>query len=126
MDTKISDKIVKIFKERILTPILYMIENEDVVDLICFCDRSMDINTMYDTTIELRNETGLQFEIADIREFCEEDRVDIMSNATILYSEDKIIEMIFEKSMLDDYNNMISKRTEMMVRYEENNSPYLQ
>ena len=126
MEAKKVDKIVNIFKKRILTPILYMVENEDVVDLICFCDKNMDIKTLYDTTIELEKETGLQFEITDIREFCEEERVDIVSSATLLYSEDKIIEMIFTKSMLEDYGKMIKKRSEMLIRYEENHSPYLQ
>lgn len=126
MEANTTDKIVKIFKERILTPVLYMVENEDFVELVCFCDRSMDIETIYDTSRVLEKETGIQFEIADIREYCEEDRLEIITNATLLYSEDKLIEVLFQKSMIEDYGKLVKKREEMLIRYRDNTSPYIQ
>lgn len=126
MDKRIEDKIIKIFKEKILTPILYMVQYDDIVDLVCFCDRSITMQTIYDTANEIQKQIDKQVEIIDIREFDEADRIEIMKNAQLLYSEDPIIERIFEESMLEDFRIMLNQREETMSRYIENSTPYLQ
>ncbi len=126
MDKRIEDKIIKIFKEKILTPILYMVQYDDIVDLVCFCDRSITMQTIYDTANEIGKQIDKQVEIIDIREFDEADRIEIMKNAQLLYSEDPIIERIFEESMLEDFRIMLNQREETMSRYIENSTPYLQ
>ena len=126
MDDKMKNEIVSIFNERILSPVLYMAEYDDVVDLICFCDRNIIIGEMYDTAAALYAATGRHFEIVDIREFDEADRIDIINNAELIYSEDKLIERIFEQSMLEDFEIMMREREEAHIRYEDNSSPYVQ
>lgn len=126
MDKRIEDKIIKIFKEKILTPILYMVQYDDIVDLVCFCDRSITMQTIYDTANEIQKQIDKQVEIIDIREFDEADRIEIMKNAQLLYSEDPIIERIFEESMIEDFRIMLNQREETMSRYIENSTPYLQ
>lgn len=126
MDKRIEDKIIKIFKEKILTPILYMVQYDDIVDLVCFCDRSITMQTIYDTANKIGKQIDKHVEIIDIREFDEADRLEIMKNAQLLYSEDPIIERIFEESMLEDFRIMLNQREETMSRYIENSTPYLQ
>ena len=126
MDDRMKREIVSIFNERILSPVLYMVEYDDIVDLICFCDRNIIIGEIYDTAQSLRLATGKQFEIVDIREFDEADRLDIIHNAELIYSEDKLIERIFKQSMLEDFEIMMREREEAHIRYEDNHSPYVQ
>ena len=126
MDDKTKNEIISIFNEHILSPVLYMAEYDDVVDLICFCDKNIIIGEIYDTESALRAATGRSFEIVDIREFDEVDRLDIIHNAELIYSEDKLIEKIFEQSMLEDFEIMMREREEAHIRYEDNRSPYVQ
>ena len=126
MDDRTKRKIVSIFNERILSPVLYMVEYDDIVDLICFCDRNIIIGELYDTAKALQTAIGKQFEIVDIREFDEADRIDIIHNAELIYSEDRLIERIFEQSMLEDFEIMMREREEAHIRYEDNHSPYVQ
>ena len=126
MDDKMKSEIVSIFNERILSPVLYMAEYDDVVDLICFCDRNIIIGEVYETEMALHAATGRQFEIVDIREFDEFDRLDIVHNAELIYSEDRLIEKVFEQSMLEDFEIMMREREAAHIRYEDNHSPYVQ
>ena len=66
MDDKTKSEIVSIFNERILSPVLYMVEYDDIVDLICFCDRNIIIGEIYDTAAALQSATGKHFEIVDM------------------------------------------------------------
>ena len=126
MDDRTKSEIVSIFNERILSPVLYMVEYDDIIDLICFCDRNIIIGEIYDTAAALQAATGKQFEIVDIREFDEADRIDIIHNAELIYSEDRLIEKIFEQSMLEDFEIMMREREEAHTRYADNQSPYVQ
>lgn len=126
MDDRMKSEIVSIFNERILSPVLYMVEYDDIVDLICFCDRNIIVGEIYETAGALQAATGKQFEIVDIREFDEVDRIDIIHNAELIYSEDRLIERIFEQSMLEDFEIMMREREEAHIRYEDNSSPYVQ
>ena len=126
MDDRTKREIVSIFNERILSPVLYMVEYDDIIDLICFCDRNIIIGEIYDTAKALQAAVGKQFEIVDIREFDEADRIDIMNNAELIYSEDRLIEKLFEQSMLEDFEIMMREREEAHIRYEDNHSPYVQ
>ena len=41
MDYELKNKLVKIISKNILTPVIYMIENDNLLDFICFCDRNI-------------------------------------------------------------------------------------
>lgn len=126
MDKQTEDKLISIFKEKILSPVLYMVEYEDIVDLVCFCDRNITMQTIYDASEAIKQAIDRQVEIIDIREFDEADRLDIIQNARLIYSEDAFLERIFTESMLEDFCEMMYRRESMLERYEENKSPYLQ
>ncbi len=126
MNTKTEETIVKIFNDKILTPVLFMMEAENVVCLIGFFDRDLDDATVLETASSIYGETGLAAEIFDIREFSESERLDILNNASIVYSESELVRSIFVMSMVEDLNRMIYRREEMLSRYKEFKTPYLQ
>ena len=117
---------VKCFKERILTPILYMLEYEDKVDFICFCDQNIKLKELNEVSGKLTDILGVPAEVIDIREFSESDRIEILKNAKLVYAEDPIIEQVFVASMAEDFNNSINKKREMLNRYMSTGSIYLQ
>ena len=61
---------VKCFKERILTPILYMLEYEDKVDFICFCDQNIKLKELNEVSGKLTDILGVPAEVIDIRKAC--------------------------------------------------------
>ena len=120
------DKAIHLLREKILTPILYMIEYIDRINFICFCDKNIKMEELYNTSSELTNILGIPAEIMDIREFSEADRLDILKNAKLVYSEDPIIEQIFIASMAEDYRNSVMEKLSMIDRYKQTGSYYLQ
>lgn len=126
MDDFTENKIIKIFNEKILSPILYMVENGDIIDLICFCDMDITERDIYEAEDAISLEIGRPVEIIDIREFERSDRIEIITHARLIYSEGELIENIFRQSMLEDFCKMISEREGALLRYSENKTPYLQ
>ena len=47
MDYELKNKLVKIISKNILTPVIYMIENDNLLDFICFCDRNIKMQEIY-------------------------------------------------------------------------------
>ena len=126
MNDVMKNKIVSVFNERILSPVLYMVEYENMIDLICFLDGNVTEDDIYDTEYELCAMSYKPFEIIDIREFNETDRLEIIHDAELIYSSDKLVKIIFEQSMFEDYEIMLREREEAHIRYEDNHSPYVQ
>lgn len=109
MNPELEKKIIDIISGNILTPIIYMIEQEEILDFICFCDRNITIQEIYDVEKKIRTETGKKVEIVDIREFGAAERLEVLSNARLIYTEHPIIEKIFVQSMSDDLKNAMEK-----------------
>ncbi len=126
MNTELEKKIIDIISGNILTPIIYMIEQEEILDFICFCDRNITIQEIYDVEKKIRTETGKKVEIVDIREFGAAERLEVLSNARLIYTEHPIIEKIFVQSMSDDLKNAMEKRQDVLDRYRESGCVYLQ
>ena len=120
------EKALRLFTERILTPILYMVEYDDKINFICFCDKNIKMKDIYDTNRALTDILGVSAEIIDIREFSEPDRMELLKNATLVYSADPLLEQIFIASMAEDYKNSIAEKMSMLERYKETGSGYLQ
>ena len=53
-----TNYIVNIVSENILTPIIYMLEQEDSIDLICFCDRKITAQVLYNAEFKISEITG--------------------------------------------------------------------
>ncbi len=126
MDLKTIDKAVKIISKRVLTPIIYLSEYDGGAEFICFCDGNITIQELYDAEQELSKAIDIHSEILDIREFCESERVEIIDNCKLIYSEDEFIEQLFAGSMLADYRKMLEEKRDMFIRKQDNGSYYLQ
>lgn len=126
MTTDLTEKMVKIISQNILTPIIYMIENEEIIDFICFCDRNITMQEIYNVEQIIKNETGKNVEIIDIREFDESERLEIVNTATLIHSEHPLIENIFTQSMIEDYKIVMDERRNVLLRQKELGICYLQ
>lgn len=126
MTTDLTEKMVKIISQNILTPIIYMIENEKIIDFICFCDRNITMQEIYNVEQIIKNETGKNVEIIDIREFDESERLEIVNTATLIHSEHPLIENIFTQSMIEDYKIAMDERRNVLLRQKELGICYLQ
>ena len=69
MDYELKNKLVKIISKNILTPVIYMIENDNLLDFICFCDRNIKMQEIYNVEQQIKEVTSKNVEIIDIREF---------------------------------------------------------
>ena len=126
MTADMQMKMAQIISTNILTPVIYMIENEDVLDFICFCDRNITMQEIYNVEQAIKDETGHAAEIIDIREFPEAQRLDVINNATLIHSEDPIIESVFTQSMAEDYKLAMEVRKIVIDRVKETGTVYLQ
>ena len=126
MNAEMQNKMARIISANILTPIIYMIENEGVLDFICFCDRNVTMQEIYNVEKIIKDETGQAAEIIDIREFSETERLEVIHNATLIHSEHPIIETVFTQSMAADYNAAMEERHTILDRVKETGTFYLQ
>lgn len=126
MNTELTDKIARIISENILTPVIYMIECDDILDFICFCDRNITMQEIYNVEKMILDETGLKAEIIDIREFGESERLEVINQAQLIHSEHPLIENIFTQSMLEDFEIAMEQRQSVLERQKEIGTCYLQ
>ncbi len=126
MNSDITDKIARIISENILTPVIYMLEHDDALDFICFCDRNITMGDIYETERRIKKETGRCAEIIDIREFGEAERLEVVNRAELIYSEHPLIEKIFAQSMAEDFKIAIEERNSVLERRREQGTCYLQ
>lgn len=123
--TQNLETALQLLRERILTPVLYMLEYDDRINFICFCDKNIKMQDLYDTETELTDILGLPTEIIDIREFAEPDRMEILKTAELVYSEDPLIEKIFVVAMAEDYRNAVAEKQSLLERHKQTGSYYL-
>lgn len=126
MDYGLKNKLIKIILKNILTPVIYMIKNDDLIDFICFCDRNIKMQEIYNVEQQINDLTGLRVEILDIREFSESERIEVINQATLIYSEHPIIEKIFAQSMMEDFKIAMDERKDVQQRYKDSGTCYLQ
>lgn len=126
MTSELTQKMAKIISQNILTPVIYMLENDDVVDFICFCDRNITLQEIYNVEQIIKTETGKTAEIIDIREFGESERLEVINHATLIHSEHPMIEKIFTQSMLEDFKIAMEERQDVLERKKETGTCYLQ
>ncbi len=124
--TDTMETAVQLLKEKILTPVLYVLEYTDKVEFVCFCDKNIKMNILYSTCDALTDILGVPAEIIDIREFSEADRIEVLKSATLAFSEDDLIERVFKNSIAEDYRNAATEKKNMLNRYKNSGSCYLQ
>ena len=126
MDYSAKNMAVRLISKRVLTPVIYLSEYDNGAEFICFCDGSITISELYEAEQELSQALGINAEILDIREFNEPERIDIVSNCELIYSEDKFVELLFQYSMLSDFGETVRRKNSLIERKLENGSYYIQ
>lgn len=126
MNTELKTKATDIITENILTPVLYLLEDDYQYEFVCFCDNNMDFEVIARTETELNALLQKNTVVIDIREYCEADRVEIIREAELIYTANPMFERIFEMSMAEDYRRAAIEKTELLKRYENSGTVYLQ
>ncbi len=124
IDNDILTDAVDIILDRILTPVLYMYEDE-VIEFICFPDSNITDEDFAETESALLQNLGITAEIIDIRNFDESDRVEITNTATLLYAEDDLVKIIFETAMNADKERLMLSKHETLLRKNETGTYYI-
>lgn len=115
---------VNIILDRILTPILYVFRDE-ILEFVCFPDSKTNPEDFYDTEKAIYENLGLRTEILDIRDFPEEERMEIINNAELAYAEDDLVKMLFETAMIADNDRTQNYKKELISRKNETGSYYI-
>lgn len=126
MTNEITDYIANIVSENILTPIIYLLEDNNVISLICFCDRNITMQEIYRVENMVEKKTGKTAEIIDIREFGEFDRLDIISHAKLIHAVNPMIEQVFMQSMTEDFKIAMEEKKSVIERYNISGTCFLQ
>ncbi len=119
-----NDKIIRIMKARLLTPVIYLLEDE-ILSVVGFFDGSTKINHIYETQRLIEKALGREINICDIRDFNEVDRLDIIKNANLIYSETPFVKSLFESAMAQDFTISKSKKKDIINRSLESGTIYL-
>lgn len=126
MDYELRYELAKAIAQRILTPIIYMVEHESLTEFICYCDRKIKFQEIYDAEQAVKAITGKDAEIVDIREFTDAERVEIVNDARLIYSENPIVEKILTHSVLDEYKYAMDEKKDLHLRYKDCGTVYPQ
>lgn len=126
MDFDTTAKLVQLISLNVLTPIIYMRETEDMLEFICFCDKHITMQEIYDVETSISELTGKKAEIIDIREYCETERIEVIHDSELIYSEHSIIEQVFTQSMIEDYRIAMAERKDVLNRGRSTGTYYIQ
>ena len=118
------NEAVNIILDRILTPVLYMYEDE-ALEFICFADVNTPEEDFHDAEKVLFQALGINAEIIDIRSFDETDRVEITENAELLYSENDMVKLLFEAAMSADKERSMNFKRDVLKRRGETGTYYI-
>ena len=117
-------KIVEIMNSRLLTPVIYYLEDE-IPSVIGFFDGSTQMNYLYETQVSIERAIGREINLCDIRDFCEADRLEIVKNAELIYSETPLVKAMFEAAMAEDFTLSESKKQDLIQRNINDGTIYL-
>lgn len=126
MTNELTENIVNIVSKNILTPVIYLLEQDNIINLICFCDRNISMQEIYRVENLITEKTGKDTEIIDIRELGEFERLGVISRAKLIHSEHPIIEQIFMQSMAEDLKIAMEERESALERRKMSGTCFLQ
>ena len=119
-----TNKIVEIIKSRLLTPVIYIVD-DDILSVIGFFDGNTKVNYIFETQSMIEKAIGRETNICDIRDFNEADRLDIIQNAKLIHCETPFVKSLFESAMTQDFNIAQSKRKDILERSKQKGTLYL-
>ena len=120
-----SDEIiVNIIKKELLTPVIYrMIENE-VITIVGFFDRETTLGVFFEVQDKLEIELNKEVHIYDFRDFNEGDRLEILKNTDLIYSENEFVKSMFEAAMVEDLREALTRKNITIQRDEKMGTIY--
>lgn len=110
--------------DNVLTPVIYMYMDE-VIEFVCFLDGNVDDEVLRKTEETIYLNYGIRAEVLDIREFDENDRCDIVTNAELVYAVDDIVKMLFETAMFADIEAITEEKRAAIRRKTETGTYYV-
>lgn len=126
MDTNKLINAVQMIHEKILAPVIYMLEDEYKVEFVCFCGAKTDKESFFEIGEALSKTLSVPVEVVDILEYAPEDGMDIIANGRLVFSEDPLIAQMFEMSVIEDVKKARKDLSDMINRKAETGTYYLQ
>ena len=102
-NNKLIKEAIDIISTGVLNPVIYMINTDENICFVCFCDKSTPYESIVSTEKRLSELLKSNAVIMDIREFSDNERMDIMQKAEMIYCADKNIQKIFELNLIHDF-----------------------
>lgn len=119
-------KAAQAIVNRVLTPVIYMLEHDNWVEFVCFCDGKITIGDLYEAEQAVKGIIEKDAEIIDIREFSEYERLDVINEYTLIYSADDFVGKIFAAATAADFQMFINEKRSMLERQNQSGTYYLQ
>ena len=102
MNQETINKAVSIITQKLLTPLLYKLEDEVSIRFIGFFDTNMDFSEITATEEAVSAYVDFPLEIIDIREFEVSDILNIIETAELVYSMHPVMENFFGSAIANE------------------------
>ncbi len=126
MEYKLKKEASDIITENILTPIIYMLEDEYQAEFVCFCDENILSEVFIRTEAQLKRLLNKTVVIFDIREYSPIDRMKIINDGEVIYTANPVFEKMIAASLMEDIQNNQIQKANLLKRYNSSGSVYLQ
>ena len=117
---------VRMIENSIITPVIYLNETEFKAEFICFSSEEVTEEDLFRVGESVSRILEKPAEVVDIMEYNANDRMDIITNAELVYSDDPIVEQMFTMSMAEEHRRLYEQKQNMLRRKNESGSYYLQ
>ena len=118
-----KEKIAEFIKDKLLTPVIYMSTEEDMVLVFGFFDTSIPEETIYFLQDELSKKIKEQVRIIDFRALDAFERYDVVSHAELIYKESDFVRSMFESAMAQDFSAELGERDALLRRVNKYGTP---
>ena len=126
MDYNLKQKAAEIINEYILTPVIYMFDDKEQTEFVCFCDLNIESHEFVKAEERLCGLLRKPVVLMDMREYDEVDRMGIISDGELIYSAHPLFAHMFERTMIEDARMREIQKSEMVKRYNASGSAFLQ
>lgn len=126
MNQKSVDKAVSIITQKLLTPLLYKLEDEISIRFIGFFDTNMDIGEITATEEAVSAYVDFPLEIIDIREFEISDILNIIETAELVYSMNPVMESFFGSAIANELEMYKQVKQSYVERKNTTGTLYIQ
>ena len=126
MNQKSVDKAVSIITQKLLTPLLYKLEDEVSIRFIGFFDTNMDFSEITATEEAVSAYVDFPLEIIDIREFEISDILNIIETAELVYSMNPVMESFFGSAIANELEMYKQVKQSYVERKNTTGTLYIQ